>query len=349
MAYFTAPMLGRAALYAGRAARGASYAGAAYGAYGAARGAYRYAFPAPKPKKSKKKKISKKKKTDKRGLIASGDEGHTMTVGKAVIINQATREALKDSIPQVFREATTQQTTSDEGKQSHNNHNVELTYSRLSGFSTGSSTTAEKSFFLKSMERTSMFTNVTSTPVAMTIYEIEPKMDCTTDQSPEQLIQSGLKSKYNNPDQWKVPYTEITESRPFNKHYKITSQKEVVLSPGEIYKYYAKFLINKWYNSNDAITYTGGGATSETPTYVQDFTKVLYVRILGTPVTDGTLISLASSKVISTHSITIKLNIPQGISSNTTIAVNNTNFPSTLTSEKYMNEDSGDVDTVVKA
>lgn len=317
-------------------------------AAGAGASVYRAVRPKYKKKSKPRKKISKTKRKDKRGLISAGDEGHSMTVGQSVI-QKSTREALKDSLPQIFREATTQQTTSDEGKQSHNNHNVELTYSRLSGFNTGSSTTAVKSMFVKSLERTSMFTNVTSTPVAMTIYELEPKMDLITDQSPENLIQSGLKAKYNNPDQWKVPYTEIQESRSFNKHYKITAQKEVILSPGEIYKYYAKFIINKWYNSADAITYTGGGVTTETPTYVKDFTKILYVRILGTPVTDGTLISLASSKVISTHSLTIKLNIPQGSSSNTIIAVNNTNFPGTLTTEKYMNEDSGDVDTVVKA
>lgn len=345
--FFSAPWLAYRGAQAYRAAKYAGAAASAYGAYKQGAKVYRKTFR-KRPSPGRNNPSKKRKKVDKRGLKSTGDEGHTMTIGKPVVISTATRQALKDSIPHTFREATTSSTLTEEGRQEHNAHNVELYLNRLEAIAS-SSATATKSFFVKDLERFSMFTNVTSTPVHLCIYEMSPKIDSISDQSPEVMIASGLEAKYGSSEQKQQPYTEFSESIPFRKRYNIDSKKEVILSPGETHKYSAKFIINKWFASSEGRTYQGGVQSTTAPFYLKDFTKILYAQIMGTPVVDGEKISIAKSKIISTHTVVWKYNVPISTNSNTTIATQNTSYRQDLTNERYINEDTGDVDTNVNA
>jgi len=290
-----------------------------------------------KPTPIKKKKYPKSKKL--RGFQQGGNEGHTVTTS-SVTLSQATKASLKESVPQIFKQVFTSSTTSPEGGQDFNAHCTGLQGTLLNNFAPAS-LSAQKRFFVKSYARQSMFTNVTSTPVSLDIYELEPKMNLSSDQYPEVLIETSLAKKYDNSNQRHIPYTDITESIAFNKHYKITARKTVLLSPGETHAYNYKCIINRWYNSDESVTTDTAGQPTEVPAFVKGFTKVLFARILGTPVTDGSKISIASSKIISTHNTIIRYNIPQGTAGNNIVAVQDNQFATDLTSEKYMNEDSG--------
>ena len=69
------------------------------------------------------------------------------------------------------------------------------------------------------------------------------------------------------------------------------------------------------------------------------------MKIVPTLVTDSTKVSFAASKVIWINRSILRYKTPQGRTTNTLLA-NNSNSPQIgLTSQKFMNMDSGDVDT----
>lgn len=341
MSFMSAPWL------ANTAAPWLSGAGTAAGALGAGYGLYQGLRPRKALKGKVTGKFTKKKPKKvltKRGYKASQEEGRGMTASSFSKKKKDTFtvKALKEAIPQKYLRFNQGICSVAEGNQDWQLLVSDWRFSDLDTFAPKSDT-VQKRFYIDSVQQRGMITNTTSTPVKLTMYLLHPKKDLPeTDGNPVKTIEYGLRELYNANDMHKTPYVSPRESVQFNSAWKIANEKTVVLSPGENHEYFYNIEIEKYWNSSQSRLGTDGSGTNYY--FMKGYTKTIMIKVQPTLVTDSTKVSFASSKVIWLNRSTLKYKIPQGPSTNTLLATR-ANIPQTgLTSQKYVNEDSGDVD-----
>lgn len=286
------------------------------------------------------KRGGKVNKKGKRGFVASKNDGNTIQYSRFKKTRRKPDKALKAAIPEVFKEVREASIIATEGTQAIAQINTCWSGSDLRVFAPFQSNSLER-FYVESAFMRTIYTNVTSTPVQMTLYDMVPKDDSGIGfGDPRNLIIQGLRAKYNSNTQYAVPYQNITESQAFTNKWKIINQKTLVLTPGEVHEHITSYNVNKYFENNESTEYYVDGAqNTRSLEWMKNFTIHHFCKIVGTPVTDGTNISCAQSKVICMSYRKLVYKRPQGIQGTKLIA-SQANVPkSNLTSEKTMNDD----------
>lgn len=330
---YGAPFFRYASRYGPKAAKYAGYAGAV-------------AAMRPSSKKvtvkATVKRNTKKVKTA-RGFVENQEGGHSITSSKFTKKIPRKSKLLREALPEVWKNVQTYTITTPEGRQQIQDMNNVWTGSDCVAFAPNPSALWNLArFYVESASMRHVYTNVTSTPVKLTIYDLEPKTNGVQgEDGPTNSVITGLKIKYDNDQfQYQVPYQSIKESKQFMSRWKILNQKTVTLSPGETHETYTHYDINKYYDNTMSKSSTPDGLTSTTYQWLKGFTKVQMVRLIGTPVTDGTKISTATSKVVCISYRTLKYRKPQGVSTIELVAHQANKPDNNLTSQKTINEDS---------
>lgn len=264
------------------------------------------------------------------------NEGHTISSSSKKTTKKSTKAdiLLKAALPQLQRTITQKFQSSTEGGQDFTNNVTLWNWSDLNTYGPTVSTTSEHRFYVDSCNTKIVYTNFTSTPVQLTIYDYHYKKDDTS-LTVENTIQNGLSAKYNSVTEWQVPYMNPSESSEFRNFIKVESTKHLTLSPGEvhIHTYFRK--IEKYFTSNE---YSN---ISPLPTNIKGITTGVFTRLIGTPVTDDTKISYAATKIGMIIHNSFSYKTPQGPVGSQMVA-GQTGLPQTaLTTEKYMNEETG--------
>lgn len=275
----------------------------------------------------------------KRGYVASKQDGHNITKSSYTRIVNKTNPAIKEALPEVSRETGTTTVVASEGKQQIAEIASAWNGAELNGYASYS-TSALTRFYVCCSELRMVYTNTTSTPVKLTLYDCRARAmgQAGLDGVVDGIVQ-GLKSKYNNAEQHLVPYQSPKESEHFGKFWKIINEKTIILSPGEVHEHYLKTDVNKYFENQDATSTNVSGSSTVSFHYIPPFTTVHFARLIGTPVTDGSLISTATSKVICMVYKKLTWKRPQG-AANIQLLANQISTPATnLTVEKTMNED----------
>jgi len=303
----------------------------------------------PRPVQTNSGSSSKKRTRNTstlRGYRESGEQGRTITLSNYKKKKRDTfaTKVLKQALPEKLNRFNQGIVSVAEGTQDYAILGTTWSYSDLQGFAPNSDTQQTR-FYVDSSTMRGMITNTTSTPLKLTMYLLHPKKDLESFGDPIDAIQQGLREKYNSITQYKVPFVSPRESKTFISNWKIEDEKTITLSPGENHEYFYSTEIEKYYNSSTS-TIKGDG-TTETHTYVRGFTKVLLIKILPSLVTDSTKVSFAASKVIYVNKDQLNYKRPQGQNQNVLLATQSNVPQNGLTSEKFMNQDSGDVDTNV--
>lgn len=300
-------------------------------------------------RQTKRKKQKKNPKTTKVSFAG----GHNQSSDKKIIRKTKkltfAQRVLKQALPEIARTTNQVSITSQEGQQGAVTVLTGWTYTDLNTYA-ANSLTAEKRFYIDSIEYRVQYSNVTSVSVKLTIYDLQCKDDGTAlTTEPVVAWQSGLSSKYNNNNQIWVPHMTPQESSNFKSIWRVLSSYTITLAPGEQHEHYFKQDINKYYDSNQAKQFTYSGGSTYTPDYAKGFTHACLARVVGSLVTDDTKITFGVSKVISVSQIKYKFRRPQGSSTNQLVAVQNASPQNGLSSEKYMNEDTGNANTNTQA
>jgi hypothetical protein len=264
------------------------------------------------------------------------EEGHTISSSKSSVYKKPTQAEmlLKGSLPQIVRAVSQTFHSSSEGQQSFLNTSNIWSWNDLITYGPNVSTTSEHRFFVEGGTIKLVYTNFTSTPVTLTLYNYQFKKDVTS-LTVENIIQNGLSAKYNSTSEWTVPMMNPSESAEFRNNIKVLDTKKITLSPGEthIHSFYVK--IEKYFTSNKFSN------ISPLPSYIAKITHGVLARLQGTPVTDDTKISYAATKIGCIIHTTLNYKTPQGNVGSQLTAVQSSVPQNALASEKYMNEDTG--------
>lgn len=274
--------------------------------------------------------------------ISSGEQGHAITkTAKRIKRQTALEKAMKSALPLTFRRVNSSTLASTEGKQNWGILNQDWTFLDCDAFAPASTST-EKRFYIQSVQMRNLFTNFGSTPCDIQIWIVTPRKDDTAaDQSPVSTIAQGLNHKYNSTVQYQIPYMSAKESETFLTHYNTLVCKTVTLSAGETHEFFYSNDIQRYYNSNEFRTYSIDNTIITSPTYLKKITQICFVRLIGSPVSDGTQVSIGAAKIGMMNFTRLNYKVVQGPSTNVLQAVQNSIPVTTLASEKFMNEDTG--------
>lgn len=307
----------------------AKSAGALSNAYATGRGVARvvrsYKRRAGPPKR--------KKVTVERGFKGT-EEGHTTT--RSTLNRKGTNKkldkALIGQLPQVYRKSDRGTVFTTEGTQSFNDIADAWSYAdlvSLSGDSTG-----DRRVYVQGGHIKLVMTNLTSTPTLITIYDLESKEDSFLG-SASAAVADSLRRKYGNDHMETYPFVQPSESEEFRNLWKVCGRKEITLSPGEVHVHDYTFQIQRYF---DSAKYTN---TLAQPALLRFISKKIMVRQQGTPVYDGSNMAYASSRFGWIVEKKYDYKFPIAKDGNKLTGAEVSEIQAGLTSEKYMNEDTG--------
>lgn len=307
--------------------------------YAAAAGGIYSMFP--KRSRSSQPLIRGGKKTVrvKRGYVKSSNDGHGITGSSFKRTLKKQDPALKEALPEVYRQTGQKIIPVGEGTQAFAEVADSWTGVELRQYAAYTTNTLTR-MYVQSSEIRCVYTNVTSTPVKLTLYDCKAKSMGQLDiDNPFSAIKQGLQTKYNNVNQFAVPYQTPKESEHFRKFWKIINEKTITLNPGEVHEHFLETDVSKYFENQDGTSVSANGATTVQFHYIPPFTTVHFCRIIGTPVTDDTNVSTATSKVICMIYKKLVLKRPQGQAGIQLLASQLSTPPSNLTTEKTINQD----------
>lgn len=264
----------------------------------------------------------------------NGNEGHTITKSYSKTPRKKLSKAeiaLRDALPQVFRRTANTPITSAIGQQTFNGvGDIFWTFSDLDAFASSSAINTKR-FWVDTASCRVLLTNFTTAPVQIRIYQVSTKDDCS--ETPDTRVSTGLDMKYGVANTSKTPFMSPYESLNFTKAYKIDTSTDVTLSPGECHNYNAHWNIQKYYVSSQQATDPG--------IYKKGFTKHIMIRLMGTPVSNGTTTTLGAAKVGIMTFTCLKYKVPQGSTQNQLIATQFNVPPTAISVQNTVNEDTG--------
>lgn len=208
-------------------------------------------------------------------------------------------------------------------------------------------TTANQRFqlFIENVSGKVIFKNEGNSQQMITLYQLSVKR--SSQYSPITLIQEGTAAKFAVTPTGDTRYKNIgfnpLFSTEFSKHFKVEASRNIILDPGSIHQHTYIYNIHKNFATSDYQK----ELLSNNTTYISGLTKILMVRVHGTPSTDtnGTLVSTSSGKLIWTQTEKVGYRMITAFKEKSDST--NQTLVKTLTGEKVLVEDSDTIQNIV--
>lgn len=260
------------------------------------------------------------------------DRGHGLCSVKWSMPKKRTflTKAVKDAPPNLYQSATQAAVTTTEGRQVYATLSYDFDKVMFDRFA-ASAINAEKKVWFDSIQHIFCFANTTNVPVTFDVYYNICKKN--TSNEPVSAIADGAYLKFNGTaDMFLHPYMEPTLSNVFTYNFYIRKHTTFHLSPGQVGKINIYRQMNLMYDT---------AMVREGDIYMRNVTGFITVKLLGTPVTNGTDITFPVSKVITTKATRVKYRYPIGQGDDTMIGQQDGDWATDKTNLGYMNEDTG--------